>query len=148
VRLGAIRHNAGAVKVRKRLGKGRGTGHGGTSTKGHKGQKARSGGRVHRWFEGGQMPLQRRTPKVGFVNYTRKEVQVVNVSDLNRFNEGEEITPERLKEKRLIHKLSVPVKLLGDGKIEKALTIKVDAASATARNKIEKAGGKLTLGHA
>jgi large subunit ribosomal protein L15 len=147
VRLGALRPNTGAVKRRKRLGKGRGTGHGGTSTKGSKGQKARSGGRVHRWFEGGQMPLQRRTPKVGFVNFTRKKIQIVNVSDLNRFDEGQEITAERLKEKRLIQKLGLPVKLLGDGKIEKAFTVKVDAASASAREKIEKAGGKLTLSH-
>ncbi len=143
MRLDELKPNKGAVKRKKRVGRGPGSGHGKTSCRGHKGQKARSGGGVPAWFEGGQNPLHRRVPKRGFKNPLAKVYVEVNVETLDRvFNAGEEITPEVLLERRVIRKLCDGVKILGRGEITKALTVKAHAFSASAVKKIEAAGGK------
>jgi len=135
----------GAHRTRKRLGRGPGSGLGKTSGKGHKGQKARTGGGVHPWFEGGQMPLQRRVPKRGFHSPFRTEYQVVNISAIAGLEETE-ITPEVLHAHRLADFGSrKPVKLLGDGTIERKVMVRVHAASASATSKIEAAGGTVEL---
>jgi len=123
------------------------SGLGGTAGKGHKGQKARAGkgSKVPGWFEGGQMPIQRRIPKRGFHNPGRVEYQPVNVGSLGTFSAGAKVDRASLHQKRLIGHGDRPVKLLGEGEITLALQIAVDAASATARQKIEAAGGSLTL---
>lgn len=133
----------GANRDRKRVGRGPGSGRGKTSGRGHKGQKARSGGNLKPWFEGGQMPLQRRVPKRGFRPWRPVEYQIVNVRDLQRV-EGKEVTPETLKSAGLIGSLRRPVKILGDGEVESAFTVSAHAFSATAREKIEKAGGTVS----
>jgi large subunit ribosomal protein L15 len=145
MKLNELRPAKGAVRPRKRVGRGEGSGSGGTAGKGHKGQKARSGGHSHLWSEGGQMPLQRRVPKGGFTNINRVEYQVVNVGDLNRFEAGTEVTLALLKERDLAKKLSLPVKLLGNGNLDRPVRVRVHAASATAREKVEAAGGTLEL---
>ena len=147
MRIGGIRPARGATHAKKRRGLGPASGLGGTSGRGHKGQRARSGSgaRVPRWFEGGQMPIQRRIPKRGFRNILRVSYQVVNVGSLERFASGEAINRESLKAKRLIDRGNQPVKLLGQGEVKSAYQIAVDAASATARAKVEKAGGTITL---
>ena len=145
LRIGTLRPAKGATHPRKRRGLGTGSGVGGTSGRGHKGQLARSGGKVHRWFEGGQMPLTRRLPKMGFTPIQRVERQVVNLADLSRFEAGATVTRATLKAKRLIDKTRLPVKILGNGDISIALTLQVDAVSATAKEKIEAAGGTITL---
>ncbi|MCD6087686.1 MAG: 50S ribosomal protein L15 [Candidatus Hydrothermae bacterium] len=133
--------NPGAKKKAKRVGRGDTT-----AGKGTKGQKARSGGAKPRWFEGGQMPLYRRLPKRGFKNPFRKEYQVVNLDRLNAlFDEGAEVDREALRVKGLIKKADKPVKILARGEINKPLTVKVDAVSASAKEKIEAAGGKVLL---
>ena len=133
--------NPGAKKKAKRVGRGDTT-----AGKGTKGQKARSGGAKPRWFEGGQMPLYRRLPKRGFKNPFRKEYQVVNLDRLNAlFDEGAEVDREALRAKGLIKKADKPVKILARGEISKPLTVKVDAVSASAKEKIEAAGGKVLL---
>jgi len=133
----------GAVKSSKRIGRGIGSGHGKTSTKGHKGQWARSGGGVRPGFEGGQMPLTRRIPKRGFNNQFSVEYSIVNLGDLNVFEEGTLINSEILLDKGIIVKLSVSgVKVLGDGELTKPLTIQAAKFSKSALEKIEKAGGK------
>ncbi|RME27678.1 MAG: 50S ribosomal protein L15 [Candidatus Zixiibacteriota bacterium] len=131
----------GSKKTRKRVGRGPGSGLGKTSGRGHKGQLSRSGAHHRVGFEGGQMPLHRRLPKFGFTNIFRKTYQVVNVQDLARCNETE-ITPEVLKQAGLIKKVRQPVKILGNGAIDKALTVKAAAFSKSAVAKIEAAGGK------
>jgi len=137
--------NPGAKKRVKRLGCGESSGHGKTSCKGHKGQKARSGSGTRVGFEGGQMPLHRRLPKRGFNNYDFADVfGVVNVGDLDgRFEAGAEINEASLRECGLLNGRCDKVKLLGDGEVEKAFTVKVDKVSASARQKIEKAGGSI-----
>jgi len=137
--------NPGAKKRVKRLGCGESSGHGKTSCKGHKGQKARSGSGTRVGFEGGQMPLHRRLPKRGFNNYDFRDVfGVVNVGDLdNRFEAGAVINEESLRKCGLLNGRCDKVKLLGDGEVEKAFTIEVDKVSASAREKIEKAGGSV-----
>lgn len=145
MKLTDLRPAKGAVKKRKRIGCGTGSGHGGTSTKGHKGHSARSGGGSHIWFEGGQMPLIRKLPKGGFKNPNRIEYQVVNLGDLDRFEAGALVTPESLKETKLARKGGVRIKLLGDGAIDRPLEIKVHAASSSAREKVEAAGGSIEL---
>ncbi|MGA0899537.1 MAG: 50S ribosomal protein L15 [Luteolibacter sp.] len=137
--------NPGARKRVKRLGCGESSGHGKTSCKGHKGQKARSGSGTRVGFEGGQMPLHRRLPKRGFNNYDFRDVfGVVNVGDLDgRFEAGAVINEESLRESGLLNGRCDKVKLLGDGEVEKAFTIQVDKVSASAREKIEKAGGSI-----
>jgi large subunit ribosomal protein L15 len=132
-------------KPRKRLGIGEGSGHGGTSTKGHKGQLSRAGTKTNPWFEGGQMPLQRRLPKRGFTNIFRVEYQVVNVESLARLKDVAEVTPAVLFEHGLIGKKNQRVKILGDGGLEKALVVHAHAFSKAAQEKIEKAGGKIQL---
>ena len=132
----------GSTKKAYRVGRGAGSGHGKTAGKGHKGQKARSGGGVRPGFEGGQMPLQRRIPKRGFNNIFAKQFAIVNVSDLNRFNDGDVVDVATLLECRLIGKELDGLKILGNGEISKKLTVKAKIFSAAAKEKIEAAGGK------
>jgi large subunit ribosomal protein L15 len=127
-------------KKRKRVGRGESSGLGKTSGKGHKGQKARSGGTISPGFEGGQMPLQRRLPKKGFTNKFRICYNIVHVKDLERFEAGTLITAELLRDKGIIKRRG-PVKLLSDGEISQAYVIKLDRISNAARTKIEAAGG-------
>ena len=145
MKLNELRPAKGATKKRKRVGRGTGSGSGHTSGKGEKGQKARSGGKPHKWFEGGQMPLIRRVPKMGFHSPNRVEYQVVNLSDLRRFDAGTEVTPDLLLEVRLVRKKAAPIKILAKGEIDRALRIRVHAASETARQKIEAAGGSVDV---
>jgi large subunit ribosomal protein L15 len=134
--------NEGAIKEKKRVGRGIGSGLGKTCGKGHKGQKSRSGDRnLPSWFEGGQTPLHKRIPKRGFRSTDKVVYSVVNVKTLERyFSEGEEITPETLYNRGLVGK-GMPVKVLGDGKLTKRFTVKAHAFSSSAKEKIEKAGG-------
>ncbi|MEQ1875210.1 MAG: 50S ribosomal protein L15 [Bdellovibrionia bacterium] len=137
--LSTLRPAKGAEKKdTKRRGRGIGSGWGGTAGKGNKGQKARTGGRVRRGFEGGQMPLYRRLPKFGFTNNFRTEYSIVNVGDLNAFDGT--ITPESLRELRVIP--TTTLKILGKGELKKALTVRAHKFSETAKAAIEKAGGK------
>lgn len=133
---------AGSVKDRKRLGRGAATGQGKTAGKGHKGQKARAGRGPHIGFEGGQMPLQRRIPKRGFNNIFAKEIATVNVAKLDRFEDGATVTVEDLVKTGLVKKALDGVKVLGNGEITKKLTVQANAFSASAKEKIEAAGGK------
>lgn len=135
----------GAVKKRKRIGRGTGSGHGQTSGKGHKGQKARSGGHVPPWFEGGQMPLTRRLPKRGFANPRRKKFAVINLKDLNRFSEGSMVDFQTLRQSGLIKGRYDGVKILGKGMVSHSLLVKVDGISQSAREKIESLGGKIEI---
>ena len=137
---------AGANKQKKVLGRGQGSGRGTTSGKGNKGQKARSGGKTYVGFEGGQMPLYRRLAQKGFSNYPfKQEWQVINLGEIeNRFEAGETVDLATLYKKRLI-KGKEPVKILGSGSYSKKLSFKVDAVSASAKEKIEKAGGEVTV---
>lgn len=135
----------GSVKNRKRVGRGPGSGTGKTSGKGEKGQNARSGGGVRPGFEGGQMPLFRRLPKRGFTNIFAKEYVAINVDRLNAFENGTEVTPELLLEKRIISKIKDGVKILGNGNLEKSLTVKASKFSKSAAEKIEAAGGKVEV---
>ena len=133
---------AGSVKDVKRIGRGHGSGNGKTAGKGHKGQNARSGGGVRPGFEGGQMPMTRRIPKRGFNNIFATKYSVVNVSDLDQFVDGTVVDADLLKASGLIRKTNDGVKILGNGELTKNLTVKAAAFSASAREKIEKAGGK------
>jgi large subunit ribosomal protein L15 len=140
--LGNLRPAKGATKKNKRIGRGIGSGHGKTSTKGHKGQHARSGANFRAWFEGGQMPLQRRIPKTGFKNIFKQEYQVVNVGDLGRVSKGK-VVPEDLLKARLIRKKNIPLKILGNGELSKPMEVSAHAFSKGAVQKIEAAGGKV-----
>ena len=143
MKLHELRPNDKAFKERKRVGRGPGSGLGKTSGKGHKGQNARSGGGVRPGFEGGQLPLFRRLPKRGFSNVKFKtEYAVINLSDLNKFEDGEIVTPEILKEMGILKNQLDGVKVLGNGKLEKKLTVKAHRFSKTAQEAIEKMGGK------
>ena len=143
VQLNELRPNPGARKESTRKGQGIGSGLGKTAGRGHKGQKARSGGGVRPGFEGGQMPLQRRMPKRGFSNYPfKKEIITVNLEKLEGFEAGTEITPEVLLEARIIKKIADGVKILGSGDLSKSLTVKAHAFSKSAADKIAAAGGK------
>jgi large subunit ribosomal protein L15 len=133
----------GSHRNRKRIGRGNGSGHGGTSTKGHKGLKARTGGKVHPRREGGQTPLVRRIPKRGFKSLERVEYQVINVRDLARV-EGD-VTIEALKAAGLIGSVHRPVKVLGEGDMSRAASVSAHAFSKSARAKIEGAGGSVTV---
>lgn len=135
----------GSNKKRKRIGRGPGSGHGKTSGRGHKGQGARSGGNTKPGFEGGQMPLQRRLPKRGFHNIFRIEMAVVNLNDLDAITDVGEITPVTLAEHGLINGKGRQVKILGDGAVTKAITVRAHGFSASAKEKIEAAGGKAEL---
>lgn len=140
--LNELRAPIGAKKNKKRLGRGEGSGLGKTSGKGHKGQKARSGGYHKVGFEGGQMPLVRRIPKRGFANIFRQEFAVVNLSDLSRVLDAKEIDLDVLKSHNIIKKNSTQLKVLGNGDVKTALTVKAKGFSKSAIAKIEKAGGK------
>ena len=142
--LGNLKPAPGAVKQRKRVGRGPASGTGCTASRGHKGQKARSGGSYRAWFEGGQMPLQRRVPKRGFTNIHAIPVEVVNVGALAGMG-GEPVTPEVLRTKGLIRVRDAHVKILGQGDLGEAVTVHAHAFSAQARQKIEAAGGKAEL---
>ncbi|MBI5639306.1 MAG: 50S ribosomal protein L15 [Nitrospirae bacterium] len=132
----------GSRKRNKRVGRGVGSGHGKTSCKGHKGQKARSGGTTGLGFEGGQMPLQRRLPKRGFKNHFGIEYAVINLDKINGLTGMDMITPEILMEQRIIKNMKDGLKVLGDGKIERPVTVKATAFSNSAAEKIAAAGGK------
>ena len=134
---------AGSTTRRKRVGRGPGSGRGKTSTRGEKGQKSRSGGSVHPRFEGGQMPLHRRIPKRGFKSINRVEYQVVNLRDLGRVDG--EVSPGTLRAAGLIRSLAKPVKILGVGEVEKALSVSAHAFSRGAQTKIEAAGGSVSV---
>lgn len=145
MRLDELKPAVGSTKKRKRVGRGDGSGHGKTSGRGHKGQGARSGGNIQPGFEGGQMPLQRRLPKRGFHNPFRIENAVVNLQQLEAFAAGAEVTPESLRERGLLSGKHRRVKILGEGSLSKALTVKAHGFSAKAKEKIEAAGGKAEL---
>lgn len=131
----------GQKKKHKRVGRGNGSGKGTTAGKGSKGQKARSGYKAKPWFEGGQMPLQRRVPKRGFKNLFQTRYAVVNVGRLNDLEDGTEVTPEYLRERDIVQGKRQPVKLLSDGTLDRKLTIRLHAASAKALEKVQAAGG-------
>lgn len=145
MKLEELKAPPGANKRIKRVGRGIGSGHGKTSTRGHKGQKARSGGGTRLGFEGGQMPLQRRLPKRGFTNIFKKQYAIVNVKDLNIFEDGTEITPMVLKNAGLISSIKDGVKILGDGDLEKKLIIRVHKVSRQAEEKITARGGEVEV---
>jgi large subunit ribosomal protein L15 len=141
--LSSLKPPEGSRKKRKRIGRGDGSGHGGTSTKGHKGQNARSGGRVRPGFEGGQMPLSRRLPKRGFRNPFRRKIVTINIDQLRRFPEGSIIDRDALFEAGLVKKMRDGIKVLGKGNIEYPISVKVDMISRGAKGKIEAAGGSV-----
>lgn len=141
--LSTIRAPRKAAEKRKRVGRGMGSGMGKTSTRGHKGQRSRSGSRLLRGFEGGQMPLHRRLPKRGFTNIFREEYAIVNLDKLAALGETE-ITPDVLKKAGVIHGKK-PVKVLGDGELKSAITVRAHKFSKSAQEKITKAGGKFEV---
>src|SRR5947208_2804835 len=146
MRLHNFRPRPGSRHRVKRLGCGESSGHGKTSGKGHKGQKARSGGSIRLGFEGGQMPLIRRLPKRGFNNAAfHKNYAIVNLDDLNEFKAGTVVSEQLLRESNLVRGHFAGLKILGDGELKHALTIEADKVSGSAREKIEKAGGSVTL---
>ena len=146
IRLHNMQTRPGSKHRVKRLGCGESSGHGKTSGKGHKGQKARSGGSLRLGFEGGQMPLIRRLPKRGFNNAAfHKNYSIVNLTDLSSFKEGTVVTEQLLRESKVIRGQGAGLKILGDGELKHALTIEADKISASAREKIEKAGGTITM---
>lgn len=132
-------------KARKRVGRGPGSGLGKTAGRGQKGQKARSGGCVRLGFEGGQTTLARRLPKRGFTNFNRKEYAIINVADLNRFEDGTHVTPQLLKETGMLKKQLAGVKVLGEGTLEKKLTVSAAKFSKSAEEAIVKAGGTVEV---
>ncbi|WP_066502400.1 50S ribosomal protein L15 [Abyssisolibacter fermentans] len=145
MKLHQLKPNPGTTKNRKRLGRGTATGQGKTAGRGQDGQKSRSGGGVRPGFEGGQMPLARRLPKRGFKNIFAKKYVIVNISDLNRFEDNTEVTPELLLETGILKKLEDGVKVLGNGELNKKLTIKAQKFSKSALEKIEATGGKVEV---
>ena len=134
----------GEGKNRKRIGRGIGSGTGKTSGKGQKGQKSRSGSDIHPWFEGGQMPLQRRLPKRGFTNIFKKRFEIINLSELAKLKVAGPITAEVLREKGLVRK-SGAVKVLGNGELKDSVEVHAQQFSRSAQKKIEKAGGKVVI---
>jgi large subunit ribosomal protein L15 len=148
--LSNLKYANGSRKNRKRIGRGEGSGHGGTATKGMNGQLSRSGAKKKAWFEGGQMPLQRRVPKFGFTNIFRIEYQVVNLNTLQRLADAkaiktEVLKPEDLKKLGLISTTKKPVKILGKGELKAKINLEVDACSSSAKEKIESAGGTIKI---
>jgi large subunit ribosomal protein L15 len=141
MKLSELEAAPGSRKNRKRVGRGIGSGSGKTSGRGQKGQKSRSGGNPHPWFEGGQMPLYRRLPKRGFTNIFRKEYEVINLGQLIKLKNESPITPVVLKSKGMIHKIDL-VKILGNGELTEAVTVHAHKFSKSAKDKIEKLGGK------
>jgi len=142
INLGNLSPNKGANRQRKRLGRGPGSGHGKTAGRGHKGFKSRSGSGIKPGFEGGQMPLQRRLPKRGFSNINTIKYSIVSLSQLDRLDAGSEVTTDTLIEQGIADK-GLPVKILANGDISKAVTVTVEKVSAGAKAKIEAAGGKV-----
>ena len=140
-----LQYASGAIRKNKRVGRGPGSGHGKTSCRGHKGQRSRSGKKIHPSFEGGQMRLIRRLPKRGFTNIFRKTYQVVNLETLQGWDQDTAVEPEALKTRRLIRHADQPVKVLGDGTLDNPLTVKAHAFSASAKEKIEAAGGTVEV---
>ena len=140
-----MKYNEGARHTTKRLGRGQGSGQGKTAGKGHKGQNARSGGGVAIGFEGGQTPFFKSMPKRGFTNFNRVEYAVVNLSDLNRFEDGTTVTPELLKQACIVKKQLDGIKVLGNGKLEKKVNVTCNKISKSAQAAIEKAGGKVEV---
>ena len=145
MKLHELKYTEGARRDSKRIGRGQGSGTGKTAGKGHKGQNARSGGGVRLGFEGGQTPLARRLPKRGFTNFTRKEYAIVNVEQLNKFENDVTVTPELLVETGMVKKLYNGIKILGEGELEKKLTVIAHKFSKSAVAVIEKAGGKVEV---
>lgn len=142
MKLHELKPAEGSRKTRNRVGRGIGSGNGKTAGRGHKGQNSRSGGGVRPGFEGGQNPLYRRLPKRGFTNPTRKEYSIVNIETLNRFDAGTEVTPELLIETGVVKNVKDGIKILGNGTLEKGLTVKANKFTASAVQAIESAGGK------
>jgi len=145
MRLHELKPPAGSRQRRKIVGRGPGSGHGQTSGKGEKGQRARSGGGSHPWFEGGQLPLHRRIPKRGFVNIFRMEYAILNVKDLERFASGTAVTPASLAEAGLVRRATLAVKVLGEGSLTKSLTVSAHRFSKVAVEKIRAAGGTVEV---
>lgn len=145
MKLHNLKFNEGARRDRKRIGRGHGSGHGKTAGKGHKGQLARSGGGTPLGFEGGQTPLYKRIPKRGFNNINRIDYAVVNLADLNRFEDGTDVTVALLKETKLVRNEKDGVKILGSGTLEKKVNVQAHAFSNTAKEAIEKLGGKVEV---
>ena len=145
MKLHELQPTAGSRKERNRVGRGIATGNGKTSGRGHKGQKARSGSGVRPGFEGGQNPLFRRLPKRGFTNINRKEFAIVNLDALNRFEEGTEVTPALLIESGVVGNEKSGIKILGNGSLDKKLSIKAHKFSASAKEAIENAGGNIEV---
>jgi large subunit ribosomal protein L15 len=146
MKLHELSPSSGSRKNRKRLGRGVGTGRGKTAGKGSKGFKCRSGGKVRIGFEGGQMPIHRRLPKRGFTNIFRKEYEIVNITDLQRFRQTEQIIDENIwRKSRILKGKERQIKLLGNGQIDFPIQLQVHKASKSAINKIEKAGGKVEI---
>lgn len=145
MKLSELRPSEGSRKKRKRVGRGNGSGHGGTSCRGSKGQNSRSGGGVRPGFEGGQMPLTRRLPKRGFYNRFRKDIIAVNIEKLKRFKEGSVVDAEALLGSGIIKKKGDGIKILGKGDIDYPLTVKVNNISRSAREKIEASGGSVEV---
>ncbi|MDD6419577.1 MAG: 50S ribosomal protein L15 [Clostridium sp.] len=143
MKLHELEKNIGATHAKKRVGRGSGSGLGKTSGRGQKGQKARSGGSINPVFEGGQLPLYRRLPKRGFSNYPfKKEYAVINLSDLNVFEDGTVVTPALLKERGIVKKQLSGIKVLGEGQLEKKLTVQAHKFSKSAIDKINESGSK------
>lgn len=145
--LSNLKFAEGSRKKKKRVGRGQGSGHGGTATRGHKGQRSRSGAKFRAWFEGGQMPLQRRVPKFGFKNINRVEYVTINLDDIQEYiDKGKiketSISKEYLLSQNLIKGKNKPLKILGNGELKAKLEITANAFSKTAKEKIEKGGGK------
>ncbi|MGH1364321.1 MAG: 50S ribosomal protein L15 [Calditrichia bacterium] len=143
--LGSLKSAPGATRKDKRIGRGQASGTGKTAGRGHNGQRSRSGSKRRSWFEGGQMPIQRRLPKFGFHNHGKVVYQVVNVGDLEKIESADELTPEVLQANGLVKKANAPIKILGSGELKKKVTLKVHAVSKSAQEQIEKAGGSVTL---
>lgn len=146
--LSNLKYASGSRKKRKRIARGEGSGHGGTATKGMNGQLSRSGAKKRAWFEGGQMPLQRRVPKFGFTNIFRKEFQVVNLGSLQKLADEKKLTDtvlnaDELKKIGMIRSSKKPVKILGDGDLKVKIQLEVNAFSNSAKEKIEAAGGSI-----
>lgn len=143
IKIEDLKPTPGSNKKSKRLGRGQGSGKGETAGRGTKGQKARGTGKVHPWLEGGQTPLHRRLPKFGFKNFAKKFYAIVNVETLDaRFESNDTVTPETLLERGIVHKLHDGVKILGRGELTKPLIVRAHKFSASAKEKIEKVGGK------
>ena len=146
--LSNLKYAAGSKKKRKRVARGEGSGHGGTATRGMNGQLSRSGAKKKIWFEGGQMPLQRRVPKFGFTNIFKKEYQIVNLNSLQKLSEKNKLdeiilNAEELKKLGLINNIKKPVKILGNGEFKVKVQLEVSAFSNSAKDKIEAAGGSI-----